>query len=436
MEKMNKKKKEGVELEKEEDEGKTLKALIKVVESQLDKKGYYPASLKLLKRIMELSMEELTNEAVIEKGEESVLHYAAGLCFPLNAISRLLEAVGIDAQDSEGNTIAMICAYDGFCDLLNELVSMKVDLSIVNSDGENIFEFVIANRSGLSSEEIAEVLKVLAKHSVTSAKITKGFRSNLHESVFIAEPKRLAEEGDDIRFYLRTMSLMNEELQVEAKECDEDGNNAIITAAGWEDMDEAIKRLQQAWPSSVDAQNNDGENAIINAAFFSKADNVHLLATMETDLSLEGEDGDNVFDEVEYSKEKAAVYSVLAEHGVTSSNIPAGFQSPLYFTSKYYDANLREQHWIERRVFMMCLDRVFDWSKIHQIESERLMTLPTDLPSDGMLVAHCCMNVDASSVSNGIARLIMQFAFGFNRRLIGMPREGAGLEDDDDDDDE
>jgi hypothetical protein len=82
----------------------------------------------------------------------------------------------------------------------------------------------------------------------------------------------------------------------------------------------------------------------------------------------------------------------------------------------------------ERRVFMMCLDRrVFKWSLANQIESERLMTLPAELSSDGMLVAKCCMHVDASSVSSGIARLIMEFAFGFNKRLIGMPREGAGL---------
>jgi hypothetical protein len=79
---------------------------------------------------------------------------------------------------------------------------------------------------------------------------------------------------------------------------------------------------------------------------------------------------------------------------------------------------------------MMCLNRVFNWSLTNQIESERLMTLPSDLPSDGLLVGKCCIHVDASSVSNGIARLIMEFAFGFNKRLIGMPRVRAGLHDD------
>jgi hypothetical protein len=61
------------------------------------------------------------------------------------------------------------------------------------------------------------------------------------------------------------------------------------------------------------------------------------------------------------------------------------------------------------------------------------MTLPPDLSSIGLLVAKCWMHVDAISVSNGIARLIMQFAFGFNsdhRTLVGMPREEAELDDD------
>jgi hypothetical protein len=43
------------------------------------------------------------------------------------------------------------------------------------------------------------------------------------------------------------------------------------------------------------------------------------------------------------------------------------------------------------------------------------------------------MHVDAISVSNGIASLIMQFAFGFNSDrniLVGMPREEAELNDD------
>jgi hypothetical protein len=39
----------------------------------------------------------------------------------------------------------------------------------------------------------------------------------------------------------------------------------------------------------------------------------------------------------------ADVHSALAEHGVTSKEIPPRFQSPLYFGRKYHDATLREQ---------------------------------------------------------------------------------------------
>jgi hypothetical protein len=133
-----------------------------------------------------------------------------------------------------------------------------------------------------------------------------------------------------------------------------------------------------------------------------------------------------------------ATYSALADHGVTSINIAPGYQSPLYFESPYYAANLIEQRWIARRTLILSLDRVFNWSLANQIESEFYMTLPSDLSSIGRFLAHCWLHVDASGVDNGIARLLMQFAFGFNsdrRRLIGLPREEALLDADDDDND-
>jgi hypothetical protein len=185
----------------------------------------------------------------------------------------------------------------------------------------------------------------------------------------------------------------------------------------------------------VDARDWSNRTAILDAVIDDaadvptpggNADTVNLLATMGADLGLVYGQSFNIFEAVEdvsVPAAKVALYEVLAEHGVTSSDIPSRFQSPLYFKSEYYQANLREQRWIVRRAFMMCLNRVFNWSLANQIESERLMTLPTDLSSIGLLVARCCMHVVASSVSNGIARLIMQFAKGFNRRLVGMPRE-------------
>jgi hypothetical protein len=112
---------------------------------------------------------------------------------------------------------------------------------------------------------------------------------------------------------------------------------------------------------------------------YGNANNVHHLAIMGSDLSVEGANRLNVFDMDDYSNQasvekKAAVQKVLAEHIVTSNFIPCPrFQSPLYFESNYYryDTNLRQQRWIERRGFMMCLDSVFKWSLANQIESER-----------------------------------------------------------------
>jgi hypothetical protein len=105
------------------------------------------ASLDVLKRVMELSMEELKEEALFVEGEESVLHFAAANCFPIDAIVRLIEVVGIDAQGKNLATPAITCAQWAHYDLLGELANMKADLSIVNDRGENIFEFVNENRA-------------------------------------------------------------------------------------------------------------------------------------------------------------------------------------------------------------------------------------------------------------------------------------------------
>jgi ankyrin repeat protein len=421
-EKMNGKKKDGSELGKKEDEVIPLKALLKnadvltlVDEDSEDSvyEDYLPTQMKLILRIMQLPIEDLKEEVAIREGEKSILHYAAANNFPFVAIVRLIEAIGIDAQNEAGETAIMLLAREDSynIDLLNELACMKADLSVVNSDNKNIFELIMMNPN-LSWEDKVGVISVLTMHGITSINIVKGFRSTLHEFVHIVEPKRLAEEEDVIRFYFRVMSLTDEQLKVEAKELNEEGEHPLLIATAWKGMASAIERLHQAWPSAIDAQNNEGYTAILEAVYYGNINSVDILATMGADLSLKNDHGLNVSD----------------MDGITSNNIPLRFQSELYYESKYYDGNVLEQRWIERRVFMMCLDRVFNWSLANQIESERLMTLPTDVSSVGLFVAHCCINVDASSVSNGIARLIMQFAFGFDqerKRLVGMPREGA-----------
>jgi hypothetical protein len=438
----------------DEEDVDNLKALIMTIADGATQDKKNETCLNIYKRIMALSMEELEKEAAIEEQEEeeqeeeeqgfewqhtllkSVLHFAAAHTFPLDAIVRLVEAVGIDAQTVDGYTPVMSSIYIGNGIMLNELALMKADLSITNYDDENIFD-VINEDDAMTNEWKEKFLEILAEHGATSDTIAEGFQSTLYQSAVIKNPTRLFLETSAVRFYMRAMTLSMEELAVEARES-RNGNVPLKLASAWVGMGAAIERLHEAWPASIDAQGNTGFTAIMDSTFDGNVDNVHLLGTMGADLSLKNAYEKNVFDQIglnpELPDEKiAALEEVLAEHGITSTNIPRGFQSPLYFESKYYAANLREQCWIERRVFMMCLDRVFKWSVANQIESERLMTLPADLSSDGLLIAKCCMHVDASSVSNGIARLIMEFAFGFNKRLIGMPREGAGLDDEDSD---
>jgi hypothetical protein len=227
-------------------------------------------------------------------------------------------------------------------------------------------------------------------------------------------------------------------LRIEAKE-QAAADHPLLIAASHVGMDKAFERMCEVWPRVLNARNSQGDTPIMLAVrkLFS-LHTIHLLATMGADLSFEDleREGGNVFDLVGVDKsptQETRIYALLAEHGVTSNDIPFRFQSPLYFASPHYIKNLKQQRWIVRRTLMMCMNCVFNWSLANQIESERLMTLPPDLSSIGLLVAKCWMHVDAYSVSNGIARLIMQFSFGFNsdrNRLVGMPREEAELDDD------
>jgi hypothetical protein len=169
--------------------------------------------------------------------------------------------------------------------------------------------------------------------------------------------------------------------------------------------------------------------------FNSRVEYVRTLATMGTDLSLKherGPGGGNVFDNAQQSnfspEEKTAVFKVLAEHGVTSRNIPRGFQSPLYFRSIYYQDNVRTQRWINRSPLILSANRLYNWSIENQIEAQVHRTLPADLSSAGYLVSHCFFDIGGGRPDNGIARLITQFYGGFNEgkaknpiALIGMP---------------
>jgi hypothetical protein len=65
------------------------------------------------------------------------------------------------------------------------------------------------------------------------------------------------------------------------------------------------------------------------AALNGSPENVRTLATMGANLLF-----DFVTNSDKSDKIKAQVLTALAEHGVTSSNIPLGFQSTLYFESE------------------------------------------------------------------------------------------------------
>jgi hypothetical protein len=234
------------------------------------------------------------------------------------------------------------------------------------------------------------------------------------------------------------MTLSVVELEEEAKEQRDDkaGAHVLMHAAQWEGMEAVMERIQSVWPGSLNATGKGGLNAIMDSAFGGSADNIRALAIMGADLSLNsGLKSGNVFNLAKVSNMKASILSALAEHGVTSSNILPGFQSPLYFRSIYYASHVRTQRWLNRSVLMLCVDKVYKWSLLNQIEDEKYRTLPDDLSTLGRFIAHCWFDVaggdnkiDEDKPDNGIARLILSFAAGINVErdgpLIGMPEFG------------
>jgi hypothetical protein len=401
--------------------------------------------LKIDKRIMKLSPEQLQEEATFKEGDEwSVLTVATACRLSVVSIARLCNTVNINTKDKVSRTAILQAAYNGDYDLVDYLAMMKADLSIIAINGDDVYS-IVETHEDVSQEDKEQTYRVLKKHGVTGAKIKKGYRSPLStssESVSILLPKKLAQEMILTRFFIRVMTLDVEDLAREAKELRDDGlGNAFTFAAANVGMEVAIERLWGVWCGSVNINYMQGVGtAIMQVAYYSIAANVNTLATMGTDLSLTNIIGANVFHHAEQSAqppdEKVAVFKALSEHGVKSGNIPQHYQSPLYFRSIYYKRNLRTQRWMNRSMLMMCLSRVYGWSLSNQREDERYRTLPDDLPKLGRFICKCWFDVaggdnkvDDDQPDNGIARLIMSFAFGFNDSkspfaLIGMPECG------------
>jgi ankyrin repeat protein len=424
----------------EDENEKELKELLK---ETMDEKSEwcdrYASRFKMHSRIMKLSMTQLREEAMWKFGEErSMFHLAAGNNnLPLHAINRLCDALDVDSKDMYGRTAVMLAAY--FCNsTIVELLARKkqADLSIVDVNGINVFN-IIEVKSRTSRKEKKIMYRVLKDNGVTSATIIKGLRSPLSgiydDSLLI--PNRLAYEESDNRLYIRAMTLSLAEFEEEAKERknDENGWYLLSLAARWGGMEVVLERIQSVWAASVNALATDGASAITQAAFSGRAGYVRAFATMGSDFSIKSFFATNVFDAAELSIEppekKAAVLKALAEHSITSRNIPPRFQSPLYFRSIYYKRNVITQRWINRSSLILCANYLYNWSVENQDESEYYRSLPSDLTGVGYFVAHCLMHVDGGYFSNRICRLITQFYGGFDESkssfaLIGMPELG------------
>jgi hypothetical protein len=314
----------------------------------------------------------------------------------------------------------------------------KADLSIRDHNNFSVYS-IVDNNPSTPQDCREKTYRVLRESGVTRAKVKKGHRSPLTPlDDSLLYNKRLAEEEVNTRLYIRAMTLSLPELKVEAMEEDRRGNYPLMVITASLGMGEVIERVWKAWPGCVNTIGEDGYSPIMEAAFFGKEEYCGTLATMGADLSIVGGQESNVLKVASGSREphaqKLAVFKVMAEHGIEPVDnrypiIPEGFQSPLYFQSKYYESNVRDQRWMNRSILMMCVNSVYNWSVENQIEDERYRTLPGNLPKLGRFIAHCWFDVAGGEPDNGIGRLIMSFAFGFDNSktshaLLGMPEYG------------
>jgi hypothetical protein len=130
-----------------EEEEKNLKGLLKeeIENETYEGTQWLAGRLKMYNRIMTLSKEALTEEARWHYLEtHSVLHNAAvPSYFPLDAIGRLCDAVGVNSKDNLGITAIAYAALYGQYDTVEYLArNKKADLSITTSRGYSVYSAV------------------------------------------------------------------------------------------------------------------------------------------------------------------------------------------------------------------------------------------------------------------------------------------------------
>jgi hypothetical protein len=296
-------------------------------------------------------------------------------------------------------------------------------------------------------EETFEVLEAFIQRTRlprTGIEIEEETKTSSLSSSLLA----LAEEFNWEAFASRLKSLSIYEARREGEERNELGACALhfLSAHGWPScandstsIELALcKHLVQVSLHSINFRDLHGESPALLAAEEGNADILNFFCLSGADLSLK----DLTFNSncfgwaTQTNALNRGIIDVLATHSIMSNNIPSGFQSPMYFTSKHYKFVLREQRWLNRSVLMLSVNRVYQWSIINQIEVERYRTLPDDLSVLGKFIARCWFDVagsdknkadESDSPDNGVGRLIMSFAFGFDDSkgaLIGMPEYG------------
>jgi hypothetical protein len=124
----------------------------------------------------------------------------------------------------------------------------------------------------------------------------------------------------------------------------------------------------------------------------------------------------------------ATTLAVLKRHGITSDNVPSGFQSKYYFQDghgRLYNRNVKHQRWLNRSVLLLAIYRTYQWFLANQIKDDAHRTLPPDLSEVGKFICRCWFDCAgggkddsiasaSDTIGNGIGWLIMQYCAGFD----------------------
>ena len=198
--------------------------------------------------------------------------------------------VNVSDKDLKGNTVLIEAAGGSSVEIVEMLLAAGAELKVTNDDGETaLMKAVELDHRYQPVVRLPIIQLLLAKGSDVNAKDKTGRTALLHSVV-----QYMSEAGGIISHPEVVKSLLDHGADVGAT--DSRGNTSlIVTVGGWKTPIE-IARLLLAKGIAVNAQNEEGETALMVAAEKGQTELVNLLLDNGADLNLMDKQGATVLD--------------------------------------------------------------------------------------------------------------------------------------------